>query len=587
MKKLLSLPLLSFLLFSLAACERDDEADSFDGIEVIAEPLSGGAKVAVTGEHGTWVAGERIRINNSVEAVEYHDGSAYIPYATPQEVNRALYPATLTATALSSDLVNVTFPAEYHYQTSGGRQVLELPMAARSEGRNPLHFSHLTGALCFLVINDEASTPLTLQSLTVVSSGYKLNGTRRINIAAPDTTSAIPATLAADRTVKMYFDHGLVVPAGDTVRVMIPVAPVGADNRFTVTLKYFQDGTNNSFKFSRTQSTGGALLRNQLGYAPTNIQTTTGGDIIKKTPFFERVENVFIINTPLDFSLMSQACSNNWKSPNNPNDYYYNCSYSLNNDLDMSGYILYPIAKFLKVLNGNDKKISNLTIQSSLYSGNYYCGFFRSSNSAPVVDITFDNLSLQHNVNTSGHLYMGGLVASETAAITLNNCNINIGSVSITGTVSGTIYFGGFFGETANAVTLTNCHVTTPAVTHNVGTIYWGGFAGYVGGNYATSISNSSWSGTGIVNLNSSGNIYAGGLIGYKRSNPFNVNNSSVSGTIRVSLPDDRYYYLGSLIGYFNTPGSPSITSTTRNVEFYLNNGSHVDDIPDYNYVRP
>ncbi len=585
MKKLLSLSLLSLLLFSLAACERDDEADSFDGIEVIAEPLSGGAKVAVTGEHGTWVAGERIRINNSVEAVEYHDGSAYIPYATPQEVNRALYPATLTATALSSDLVNVTFPAEYHYQTSGGRQVLELPMAARSEGRNPLHFSHLTGALCFLVINDEASTPLTLQSLTVVSSGYKLNGTRRINIAAPDTTSVIPATLAADRTVKMYFDHGLVVPAGDTVRVMIPVAPVGADNRFTVTLKYFQDGTNNSFKFSRVQTTGGALLRNQLGYAPTNIHTTTGGSI-QSDPFFEKESGRYYIYTPLDFKLMNQACVNDWVGAN-ATDYYYKYVFEIKNNLDMDGYIFTPIRNFSGVIKGNDKVVSNLTIQSTAGLGsNYYCAFFWGTSKDSIVDISFENLSLQHLGNSTGNLYISGLEAVKSAALFRKNCNISIGSINISGTVSGTVYYGGIVGEASNSVNVTNCQVSTPAIIHNFSyPIYWGGLVGSMGG-YSASFTNSSWTGTGDVNLTSTRNIYAGGMIGYKRSNPFNVNNSSVSGTIRVSLPNDRYYYLGSLIGYFNTPGSPSITSTTRNVDFYLN-GSHVDDIPDYNYVRP
>lgn len=586
MKRILSLPLLSFLFLTFAACERDDEVDTFDGIKVIAEPLSSGAKVAVDGTRGTWTAGEQIRINSSVETVEYHDGSAYIPYDSPQDVNRALYPASLTASSLSSDLVNVTFPAEYHYQTSGVHQILELPMAARSSGRNPLHFHHLTGALCFLVINDEASTPLTLQSITVVSSGYRLNGTRRINIASPDTTSALSASVAADRTVKMYFDHGLVVPAGDTARVMIPVAPVGADNRFTVTVKYFQDGTNNSFKFTRTQSTGGALLRNQLGYAPTNIQTTTGGSI-QIDPFFEKVSGKYNIYTPLDFKLMNQACVNNWIEPVDTRDYYYKYVFDLKNDLDMNGYTFSPIRNFSGVINGNNRVVSNLTIQSTVGLGSdYYCAFFWGSSKDSIVDITFDNLSLQHTGNSAGNLYISGLEASKSAKLYRNNCTINIGSVNISGTASGTIFFGGIVAEMPNTVNINNCNVSTSAITCDVNnSVYWGGLIGYTG-NYSTKISNSSWTGSMAVNITSSRNIFAGGMIGYKRSNTFNVSNTSVDGTINVSLPNDKYYYyLGSLIGSFYTPGTPTITSTTRNVTFRLN-GVEVPNIPDYNYTN-
>ena len=568
MKRILSLPLLSFLFLTFAACERDDEVDTFDGIKVIAEPLSSGAKVAVDGTRGTWTAGEQIRINSSVETVEYHDGSAYIPYDSPQEVNRALYPASLTASSLSSDLVNVTFPAEYHYQTSGGHQILELPMAARSSGRNPLHFHHLTGALCFLVINDEASTPLTLQSITVVSSGYRLNGTRRINIASPDTTSALSASVAADRTVKMYFDHGLVVPAGDTARVMIPVAPVGADNRFTVTVKYFQDGTNNSFKFSRTQSTGGALQRNQLGYAPTNIHTTTGVNITPAS-FFERVSGDFIINTPLDFILMDQACNNNWKSPD-PNDYYYNSSYILMNNIDMSEYSFSPLKTLKGTIDGNSKDVNNLKIVSCQESpsspNNYICALLADSKGS-IKDITFNNLVLRHNDNITGYLKIAGLFASVTEDLTLRNCTVNIDAIEIIGSVATYIYFGGLVADNGKKLIIDNCHISTPSANWITSgrSIYCGGMIAS-GGSNDISITSSSWVGT--INLESNINMWAGGIVGQKNGK-FTATDCIVNGTINAIAHGS--YNLASVIGKYYSPSTYDITGTTPSVTIVVN----------------
>lgn len=123
-------------LLTLAGCEKVD--DGVDGmVEIFAESMSGG-KVLLDGANSTWVTGDQIRLNGTTATVTRRDDRAYISSDGLADVNRAVYPASLVGSSLTSNTVSIEFPRYYHYRTGdGGQQVLDLPMAAYSTGNNP------------------------------------------------------------------------------------------------------------------------------------------------------------------------------------------------------------------------------------------------------------------------------------------------------------------------------------------------------------------------------------------------------------------------------------------------------------------
>ncbi len=258
----------TILLFS---CTKE-ESDGNGMIEIFAERMGNGSKVLLDGAHSSWVDGDSIRINSDKVVVERINDHAYIRYAAPLSINRAVYPALLASGNLSSDNVTITFPAYYHYRTDGsGHQLLDLPMAARSEDDDPMQFKHLTGAL-YITVTNTAAVPLTLQSVTIQSNIYQLNGTRSIDLSDLDNIGSVFTTDADLKTVTLVFDTGYTLSANASIKVMIPIMPVGGNgnNIFTIKVRSTSAGQANFYLNSRKQPSGSdhALARNQLGYAP-------------------------------------------------------------------------------------------------------------------------------------------------------------------------------------------------------------------------------------------------------------------------------------------------------------------------------
>lgn len=258
-------------LLTLAGCEKVD--DGVDGmVEIFAESMSGG-KVLLDGANSTWVSGDQIRLNGTTATVTRRDDRAYISNAALQSTNRALYPASLEVANWGTDNPVVTLPAYYHYRTDdSGHQLLDLPMAAYSNSTTtPLQFKHLTGAL-YVTVKNTGATPRTLQSVTVKSNKYALNGMLRV---ALNTTDLVTSTEGGEsrRSVTLVFDEEVTLDNNDSVRVMIPVRPVGSDNNFTIEVKSYASGQQSSYLSSKTQPSGSdhSLARNELGYAPMDI----------------------------------------------------------------------------------------------------------------------------------------------------------------------------------------------------------------------------------------------------------------------------------------------------------------------------
>lgn len=587
-------PALLLALLLLGACQRDDEA--LQWVELTAERYNG-SKVAVSGDQASWVSGEQVRINGTVSTITRIDGHYYIEASAvnPNGTNRALYPATLSDGSLATDAATISLPRQYRYSASDGIQHIELPMAARSEGQSPLLFHHLTGALRFNIVNS-LGTAIVLDRLTVESDRYSLSGSHTIDFSAIDATAPAAPVQDTDRTVVLVFG-GQTLASGDSLQVVMPIAPVGADNHFTVSLSAHHEGTR--YTFSRTQTSGGALARNQLGHAKTTLSsgTTSQGPLFGYLGSSTNPYN-FTISTPEDFVLMVEAINNNWNYFNPSGQYinYNRQKYTITSNIDMTGHPISPITGWLKsTFDGGGKVISNLTINSSGTN----CALFSTCQDATIQNITLKNTTL--NCSGSGEKYIAPLIGELTTAVNFSmrfiNCTTYNVNVNITGsatniycggligysneketfescstsfrptiaTNNGYIYLGGIAGRLYNA-SINDCHVNTSGCTLNASSyISLGGFSGHT--NEKPTLTNSSWLGNDIT-INTSNKLYIGGVIGRCANNSvLKATSCSLHGSITTnSTSIKKGKYIGqSTVGQTITASSCDIDITVNN----------------------
>lgn len=522
----------------LAGCEKEVP---YGMIELCFEHMSGNAKVAVEDLTSEWVEGDPVRVNGTSTKVVYIGGTPYLD-APAQDVNHAVYPASLTTDALTSDQVSLTLPPTYNYAVGNdGRQLLETPLAARSSGSEPMEFKHLTAALCFHVVN-ETDAPLIIDEITATSDRYQLCGQISVNLA--DIESLGPNASSDNRSVTMAFPNDFTLGASEDVYVMLPILPVGNDNHFTIRLKC-HNSSGDSWKFERTQGGGASdevdrsISRNELAYAALRL-STSGEAPLSSTPLFTSDgTNRYKIQTPKEFSLMVQAIKKGWSN-------YRNCTFTLTNNLDMKGFSINPIYGYSISDNGsinfNGKTISNLTIESELIGSNYQCGLFYYAIRGDVNGLTLDNLSLKHTgADGSKALYMGGIcsyINSLGSSIGFN-ANIDICNVAFTTTPPNSLCFGAFFG--------------------------------YVPSKSGVSVNLSSSTVELHADIASSNFLNAGALIGYIAGSTSSIfNNCSVTGEINAQFSGSTgNAHLKPYIGKYN--GTPATTGSSNEVTFTLN----------------
>lgn len=568
----------------MAACQKENPMQQW--VEVSTESYNT-AKVVLDGTNATWADGDELLVNGTTTAIRHINGHTYIDASAVNAtgVNRALYPADLSTSDIGTDNISVNLPAQYRYRTDdGGHQLLAIPMAARSDGASPMLFHHLTGALVFNIVND-LDRPLTLERLTVQSDRYSLSGTRNIDFSALDATSATTPIQDADRTVELIFD-GQQLAAGNSLSVTVPIAPVGADNHFTISVSGHHEGTR--YSYSRSQTTGGALARNQMGYARTEINSTDNrtqqGPLFNYQSVSSQDELKFLISTPTDFKLMADAISNNWTCMIGGVTFSYkNSKYLIKKNIDMSGLAISPITEFTGAeFDGGSYTISNLTINGA----DGKCGLFATIRNANIHDITLNNTTL--NYTGTGELHIAPLICdlNSSNTNTLTNCNINNVKVVISNSVTNIcygglvayctasgdfrikscttnhapslskandwIYCGGLIGHAAasNLTIIDSCHVEcTNSVISASTKIYYGGLIGNSLSTIRTA--NCTWSGENVsLNCN---DLRLGGIVGY--DNAFNLydDNCSITGTFTTNKPSTKY--TGKYVGYKNKAG--------------------------------
>ena len=569
--KLLALGSLLALVFPFVGCEKEmDEGDGM--IEIFAETMGSNSKVRLDDTNSTWENGDPICINGeNVSVVRGDNNRAYISYANPQSVKRAVYPASLAANSnMGGDNITLTFPAYYHYRTdASGHQLLELPMAARSEGNASLKFRHLTGAL-YVTVKNTATVPLILQSVTVASTKYKLSGRKVIYFDNLENTGSVVGDdiNVNEKKVALFFDTGYTLQSNESVKVMIPIMPVGSDHRFSIQVKSHKAGQSTSYLKTQYQAApsderDNSLQRNQLGYAPIDIV-----DNGSPTSVLELVSGKYLVRSPLEFKMMVEAIQNQWLENN--------AYYSITENIDMSGLPISTITNtaFVGVIDGQNHAIKNLTINSETDGSSYYCALFKQVGTSIVIkNILFDNLTLYAQNVGNRSLYIASLSATSTGNGTLAISNCDVSGLTVNdGGVTGNVYFGGLLGEVYSKTEISDCSVSFSNGNSTGGKDIWfGGFIAYCG-SYNTRIADSEYE--GIITLNATRNLNAGGFIGRKNYSTFNSQRSSASGSITATAAEEGNNYLGSLIGYYDSPAQTDTANVSKNVSLRLNGTS-------------
>jgi hypothetical protein len=222
---------------------------------------------------------------------------------------------------------------------------------------------------------------------------------------------------------------------------------------------------------------------------------------------------------------------------------------------------------FTGIFDGNDHKISNLTIDTG-GAGNDYLGLFgKIGSGGQIKNLGLINVSITDGNNSSN---IGGLVGGNEGG-TVSNCHatgtVAGGSNSIclgglvgyssnggliiqcyaTGTITGgnnSEILGGLVGDNSSG-TVSNCY-STGAVTGGNSSYFLGGLVGY---NYNSTISNSYSTGAVTGGNNS---VILGGLVG---SNHATVSNCYSTGTVAGGSSSIQ---LGGLVGWNTFPVSSS-----------------------------
>lgn len=266
------------MLFLATGCRKDS---TIDGMLIVSESMRGDSKAMVDDLTLNWVAGESIRINGENKNIVVNgENQAYLENVPTSSIYRALYPATLNSNAsLDNDIVNVTIPDTYTYNANNGKQVLEVPMAARSTDGSRLYFKHLTAAITVEITNYYGFAVL-VDSVVVTSSDagteHQISGVTSINLADANmgiTTNSSPTV--AQKKVKMLFGddvHAMKINQGATKKVQVPVLPVGSGNKFSISVTVHKDGDAAVTKtFTKTQGHGGAMGRAKMAYADHTV----------------------------------------------------------------------------------------------------------------------------------------------------------------------------------------------------------------------------------------------------------------------------------------------------------------------------
>jgi len=237
--------------------------------------------------------------------------------------------------------------------------------------------------------------------------------------------------------------------------------------------------------------------------------------------------------------------------------------YYLHNDIDFTGFTwtynstVTDDVTFYGTLNGNGKKLMNLTItnNSTSTSAYLYNGIFPRGFGATVRDLTLENVNTVTNL--SGTSQRSGLLFGNVYGGTTTIFNVKVINSGSQGNSS--VGVGGLVGTVLNASTILNISqvkATNLKVFNDTSSV--GGLVGRITTSGATvNLSDIDFEGDIFANVvSTTGSSHAGGLIGYiPTGGKFTVQRAMIQATFQNTLVTSSNYnvyanrYLGGVIG--------------------------------------
>lgn len=445
---------LAFLTL-LSACQKEP----INRLTLTAEGMGGGEKMTVNGLSSYWQTGDAVNINGEESSVTVNGSQAYVDGEFSADNYCIVFPSSIYQSRNGST-VTVNMPASYQYKTSGGRQVLDAPMAYYGTADNGnVMMKHLTGALNVQITGPSG---ISIDRITIGTSQHRvMSGEMQFNLSDIENIgSSTTDGTYEHRTVQMFFDN----ESFSTGTVQVPIPVLAGNVNFTVKVEGHVEGTKHTFE--RTQSTGGHLGRAELGIVAVDLNegqpnVTTSAlfptTIIGGTTYYE-------ISTPQDLRLMSDALIgtfyrdyvDDWEnrvwSYNGLN--YKDANYMVINNLNMEGVSIKSLWHFSGILDGGNHSINNLVVTESSRSDFDVCydqiGLLTTPQNAAIRNVTFNYLTMGLDVSSD---LLGGYIGS--IAGDANNTtvsNVHIMNFQVNCHFRRRIVLGGFFGTGGGSI---------------------------------------------------------------------------------------------------------------------------------------
>lgn len=258
------------------------------------------------------------------------------------------------------------------------------------------------------------------------------------------------------------------------------------------------------------------------------------------------------ISTPAQLAYFAKLIKNS-------NTTYRDSYFQLTADIDLSAHYWSPIgtssAPFRRTFDGQYHKISNMTIDTSIYSSDVIglFGYTATPSTTEIAEIKNFYLVSPHIIDNDA-TYASFVLANHTNRVSIHGIEITDGYYSYKSTNISTkinTYFGCFLSK---AISVSACYATV----HDVNALstyirsnkqYTGGLIGYYEVNNSTNIiSNSN---IVITDLVCPHGIYVGGAIGYLYHNTYN---NMYLRNISVRIQDGQVNsntIIGGIIGYY------------------------------------
>lgn len=246
------------------------------------------------------------------------------------------------------------------------------------------------------------------------------------------------------------------------------------------------------------------------------------------------------------------------------NDNKLSYVFELKNDLNLDNIVLANNGvAFANVFDGSGKTITNtLSIKNSL---NKNLGIFANlTENGKIQNLNVNTTIIFDDANTSGNMYLGGIVAVNNGG-QISNCQVDIiTSYETSVLIKSDVYFGGIVGQNILG-TIQNCVVNSENnlefLFNNVAQV-----SGFIGGISGLNKGTISQCGNNANIKTQNGKIvYVGGVAG-QLSDTSSIDKCFNKGTIIAVQSGNGSVYVGGLVGYINNCSLVSYSYNTGNV---------------------